>query len=162
MVKFNVSYYTVNTKKIEEIANLITSPQVKNLVKREANIYASNLKTKLPENLNRTKISRKKTLMNSLQISEPKFTKAKLAGLDDVKKIGVSISLKPFQKYFAVVLSGNNTYDTLNGRIKKPINYSKSSAMSFAFSNEKKHHDTVIFNEFYQMVIKSMKGMENE
>ena len=52
MVKFNVSYYTVNTKKIEEIANLITSPQVKNLVKREANIYASNLKTKLPENKN--------------------------------------------------------------------------------------------------------------
>ena len=162
MVKFNISSYTTNTKKIQELANLITSPQVKNLVKRESNIFASNLKTKLPENLSRTKISRKKTLINSLQISEPKFTKAKLSGLDDVKKIGVSISLKPFQKYFAVVLSGNNTYSTSNGRIKKPIDYQNSLAIPFPFSNNKRHHDDISYNEFYQMVIKSLNGLNDE
>ena len=45
MVEFNEFCYSANTKKIEEIASLITWPEVKNLVKREANIYASNLKT---------------------------------------------------------------------------------------------------------------------
>ena len=100
--------------------------------------------------------------MNSLQISEPKFTKAKLTGLDDVKKIGVAISLKPFQNYFAVVLSGHNTYSTSKGRIKKPINYQKPLPQPCPFSNNKRHHDNIIFNEFYQMVIKSLNGLNDE
>lgn len=157
MVKINVQRFTINEKKINNIINIIKTPEVKNLITSEGNILLKNIKNSIPENMDRTKISKKKTLKNSLQIGTAKYSKAKLKGYSDVEKIQINIGAKPFQKYFAVVLSGKNSYNTASGRIKKDIEYTKSNAESFIFQDEQRKSEIVIYKEFYRIIYREME-----
>lgn len=148
MIKINVKSITLNEGVITAIAKSAQSPELQNLLVKEANALLEQAKPKMAYNLKSQKIH----MRDLYQVSKPQKATFKIL---NERYPSTKVTIKPrgkFQKYYSVVTAGV--------RMKKTLHYSNPSATPYPLETVLRENQNRIRNEAMDCLLKRINNLE--
>lgn len=148
MIKINVKSITLNESVITAIAKSAQSPELQNLLVKEANALLEQTKPKIPYNIH----SKKQHMRDLYEVSKPQKATFKVLG---ERYPSSKVKIKPrgkYKTYYAVVTAGK--------RLGKTFNYSNPSAIPYALETALRQNQEKIKNEAIDCLLKRINNLE--